>query len=98
MYILEKTETFEKWFGSLKDRTAKNRILARFRNVMSGTLGHIGTVGDGIFELKIDYGPGYRIYYTMKDNVILLLLIGGDKSKQDRDILKAKEIKKNLES
>ncbi len=97
MYTLKKTASFENWFNKLPDRTAKMRILARLKNVASGTLGLTRSLGGRISEIKIDYGPGYRLYYTIQGETILLLLLGGDKSKQDKDIAKARQILHDLE-
>lgn len=80
---------FRKWFLSLRDRTAIQRIAARLDRIEAGNLGVIKPVGNGVFEIKIDYGPGYRVYYSVAGNQIILLLIGGDKSTQGQDIATA---------
>jgi putative addiction module killer protein len=93
MYFIEKTVDFDKWLRKLKDLSAKAKILFRIQKIE--TDGHFGDcefVGDGIREMKIDYAKGYRVYFKEKDGRIILLLIGGDKSTQQRDIEKAKEI------
>jgi len=82
---------FEEWFNVLRDGKAKARIKLRLDRVQLGNLGDYRFVGEGVFELKIDYGPGYRIYFGQVGTTIILLLIGGDKSTQDRDIGQAKE-------
>ncbi|HQU92992.1 MAG TPA: type II toxin-antitoxin system RelE/ParE family toxin [Pyrinomonadaceae bacterium] len=93
---IKQTEFYAKWFGSLKDRNAKLRIDARIRRLSLGNPGDTKPVGDGISEIRIDYGPGYRVYFTQRNKELILLLIGGDKSSQTKDIAKAKEIAKEL--
>lgn len=92
MFLVEKTSEFDKWFRRLEDRKAKAKILLRLQRVEAGNLGDIGSVGDGIDELRIQFGPGYRIYYKKHGHRLILLLVGGDKSTQDRDIKKAKKL------
>jgi len=92
MFLLEKSAEFEKWFRGLKDRKAKAKILLRLQRVESGNLGDIGSVGDGIDEIRIHFGSGYRVYYKKEGNQLILLLNGGNKSTQERDIKKAKKI------
>ena len=82
---------FEEWLESLKDRKTRSRIRARLDRVEQGNLGDSKSVGDGVFELRIDFGPGYRVYFGQVGLKIVLLLCGGDKSSQDQDIKKAKE-------
>jgi len=81
----------------LKDKTAYSIINVRLRRLSLGNKGDSEPVGDGILELRIDYGPGYRVYYKQVKNKIVILLCGGDKSTQSRDIEKAKKIASNLE-
>ena len=93
MYFIEKTDEFDKWLRKLKDLRAKAKILFRIQKVESDEhFGDCESVGDGIRELKIDYAKGYRVYFKEKYGKIILLLIGGDKSTQQMDIEKAKEI------
>lgn len=93
-----KTDEFVKWFRRLKDVDARARINLRIRRIaLTGNLGDAKPVGEGIFELRIDSGPGYRLYYAYRGEEILLLLIGGDKSSQSRDIVKAKKINDEYE-
>lgn len=93
MYLIEKTVEFDKWLRKLKDLRAKAIILFRIQKVESdGHFGDCESVGDGIRELKIDYAKGYRIYLKEKEGRLIILLIGGDKSTQQKDIKKAKEI------
>jgi len=97
MYLIETTNHFNNWITRLKDRTAKARILAKIKNIEFGNLGDTKPLKDGLFEFKITYGPGYRLYYTKKVDVIILLVLGGDKSTQAKDIKKAKLILEELE-
>jgi putative addiction module killer protein len=97
MIEVRKTPYFTKWFKSLKDRKAKARIQARIDRVEMGNFGDIAPVGEGISELQIFYGPGYRVYFTQKHAVIVILLSGGAKGSQSADIVKAREIAKQLE-
>lgn len=93
MYFIEKTTEFDKWLKKLKDLRAKAKILFRIQKLEQDEhLGDCESVGDGIRELKINYAKGYRVYFKEKDGKIIVLLIGGDKSTQQKDIEKAKEI------
>ncbi len=97
MYFIEKTEEFDKWLRKLKDLRAKAKILFRIQKLEKDEyFGDCKPVGQGVSELKINYAKGYRIYFKEKDGKIIILLIGGDKSTQQRDIEKAKEILKKL--
>lgn len=90
MRLIEKTDTFLSWIDGLRDQRARARIAMRLDRLIDGNPGDIKLVGDGISELRIDYGPGYRIYFIERNDVLIILLCGGDKSTQDRDIRKAK--------
>lgn len=92
MIEVRQTVEYEKWFGFLKDRTARARIDIRIRCLSLGNPGTVEPVGEGVSELKIDYGPGYRVYFVQNGSHYVLLLAGGDKSTQARDIRKAKEV------
>lgn len=81
--------TFEKWFKSLRDSQAKARIDARIRRLSLGNSGDAKPLRDGVSELKIDHGPGYRVYFTQRGALVVLLLCGGDKRTQDKDIERA---------
>ena len=81
---------FADWFSRLRDIRAKQKVIARLANVRSGSLGNTRAVGEGVQELKIDYGPGYRVYFGQAGNEIVILLCGGDKRTQDEDIKQAK--------
>ena len=96
MHAINKTEYFENWFRRLHDFKAKARILARLKRIELGNFGNCEPVGNGIFELKIDYGPGYRVYFTRSKGILIILLNGGDKSSQSNDIKKAKQIATEL--
>jgi putative addiction module killer protein len=89
---IRQTDLFEKWFSKLRDLEAKRRIAQRVARIKSGLLGDTKSVGDGIAELRIDYGQGYRLYFMTRGNQVILLLCGGDKSTQDKDIRIAKEL------
>lgn len=82
---------FREWLYKLRDRTAIARITTGLERVELGNLGDHKSVGSGVMELRINYGPGYRVYYALEGNQVVLLLIGGDKSTQNRDIETAKE-------
>lgn len=81
---------FTEWLSHLRDRDAHARISARLNRIKLGNFGIIKALGDGVIELKIDYGPGYRVYYAMNGKTVVLLLIGGDKTTQTRDVKVAK--------
>ncbi|MDZ7793687.1 MAG: type II toxin-antitoxin system RelE/ParE family toxin [Spirochaetia bacterium] len=97
MIEVRQTVPFVKWFKSLKDRRAKARIQARIDRVEMGHFGDVAPVGEGVSELRIFYGPGYRVYFVQRNAVVVILLSGGDKSSQKDDIAKAKKIAKQLE-
>lgn len=92
VYSVLKTEYFNRWLSGLRDAKAKARIAARIRSAELGNLGDVEPVGDKISEMRIHYGPGYRVYFTIRGRQLIVLLIGGDKSSQKRDIKRAKEI------
>jgi len=97
MYRIEKTDEFDKWLKKLKDLKAKAKILFRIQKIENDEhFGNCKPVGNGIRELKIDYAKGYRVYFKESDGKIIILLVGGDKSTQQRDIEKANEILKRL--
>lgn len=92
---VRQTAEYEKWFASLKDRIARVRVDIRIRRLSLGNYGAVEPVGEGVSELKIDHGPGYRVYFFQHGGHYVLLLVGGDKSTQARDIKKAKELARN---
>jgi putative addiction module killer protein len=99
MYFIEKTTEFDKWFKKLNDLRAKALILFRLQKLQNDEhFGNCEPVGNGIRELKINYARGYRIYFKQMDGKIIILLMGGDKSTQQKDIEKAKDIWKKLKN
>lgn len=95
MLVLKQTDTFRKWQRKLKDGTAKALVAARLLRLANGIAGDVAPVGDGVSELRIRYGPGYRIYFQRRGVEIIVLLCGGDKQSQQRDIKAAKELAAN---
>ena len=97
MYLIEKTSEFDKWLKKLKDLKAKAKILFRIQKIENDEhFGDCKSVGDGVRELRVNFAKGYRVYFGEKDGKIIVLLLGGDKSSQQRDIKKAKEIWNSL--
>ena len=92
MIEIRQTETYVEWFSSLRDRQAKARIDIRIRRLSLGNPGDVKAVGEGVSELRIDYGPGYRVYFVQHGQTVVILLAGGDKRTQDRDIKTALEL------
>ncbi len=97
MYSILKTDDFNNWLSGLRDSKGKARILARLRSAELGNLGDSEPVGEGVSEMRIHYGPGYRVYFKRTGKVLIILLCGGDKSSQKRDIKKAKTLAAELE-
>lgn len=97
MYTVLRSVEFDQWLTGLKDAKGKARIVARIRSAELGNLGDVKPVGEGISERRIHYGPGYRVYFTQRDRLLILLLVGGDKSSQKRDVVKAKALADRLE-
>jgi putative addiction module killer protein len=97
VYKLRSTKQFDKWFARLKDSSVKLRVLARLDRVENGNFGDFLRVGTGLFELRFFFGSGLRIYYTIHEDRVVLLLAGGDKSTQSRDIKKAATLLEDLE-
>jgi putative addiction module killer protein len=96
MLEIRKTEIYARWIDGLRDIHARARILARIERLATGNPGDVRPVGEGVSELRIDYGPGYRVYYTQRGREIIILLAGGDKSTQARDIETALRLARNL--
>ena len=92
MYDIETTEEFDNWLGSFRDGVTQKVILKRIRTMSLGTLGDVQSLNDGLFEARIHYGPGYRLYFVNQGSRIIILLCGGDKSTQKRDIARAREL------
>jgi putative addiction module killer protein len=93
---IRKTEVFERWLMGLRDQRAVARINTRLRRMMMGNPGDVLPVREGISELRIDYGPGYRVYFVQRGREVVILLAGGDKRTQSRDIEKALELARML--
>ena len=96
MMEIRQTETYSKWFKSLRDRQARARINVRIRRLSLGNPGDVKPVGEGVSELRIDYGPGYRVYFVEQGHTVVILLAGGDKQTQERDIKTALDLAREL--
>lgn len=96
MIEIRKTDTFAKWIDGLKDIRARARILVRIERLKTGNPGDVKPVGEGVSEMRIDYGPGYRVYYKQVGQKIIILLAGGDKKSQKGDIKAAISLSHNL--
>ena len=96
MLEIRQTDVYARWFRQLRDRQAKARINARIRRLSLGNPGDVRAVGEGVSELRIDYGPGYRVYFVQRGQSLALLLAGGDKSTQDQDIEQARNLAQEL--
>jgi putative addiction module killer protein len=96
MIEVRQTAVYAEWFAGLRDRQAKTRIDIRIRRLALGNAGDVKPVGEGVSELRIPYGPGYRVYFVQQGELLVILLAGGDKSTQDRDIRVAKELARDL--
>jgi len=96
MVEVRQTEVFSKWLRELHDRQARARIQTRVDCLQLGLAGDVKPVGEGVSELRIDYGPGYRVYFIRRGRELVILLAGGDKRTQDRDIKTAMELARNL--
>jgi putative addiction module killer protein len=93
---VEKTDEYRDWIDSLKDQTARARVLMRVDRLIHGNPGSHRNLTEGLSELKVDVGPGYRVYYSQRGNRLLLLIAGGDKSTQTKDISKALELNRSF--
>jgi putative addiction module killer protein len=96
MIQIQQTETYAKWFAGVRDRVTRARIDIRIRRLSLGNAGDTKPVGEGVPELRVDHGPGYRIYFIQRGEVVIVLLAGGDKSTQDKDIRNAKALANDL--
>ena len=96
MIEIRKTDIFARWIDGLDDIRARARILARIERLAAGNPGDAKPVGEGVSELRIDYGPGYRVYYKRQGRKLVILLVGGDKRSQTRDIKRALRLARNL--
>jgi putative addiction module killer protein len=97
MFTVLQTDAFRDWLDGLMDAKAQVRIAARLRLAEAGSLGDWKSVGSGISEMRVDVGPGYRLYFTRRQNIIIVMLAGGDKSAQGRDIKRAQRLLRELE-
>jgi putative addiction module killer protein len=93
---VRQTETFARWLARLRDGRARARIQVRIDRLQLGNRGDVKALGDGISEMRIDYGPGYRVYFVQRGAALVILLAGGDKHTQERDIAAARELARNL--
>ena len=98
MIEVRQTGVFQTWLERLKDQRAIDRIVQRIARLESGLLGDVKPVGQGVSELRISYGPGYRLYFAQRGSVLIVLLCGGDKRTQQRDIEKAQALANDLET
>jgi len=96
MIEVRRTSIFAEWLANLRDQNAKGRIASRISRLEHGNPGDVKSVGGGVSELRIDYGPGYRVYYAARSSTLVILLCGGDKRTQDADIRKAKALAKEF--
>lgn len=96
MAEIRKTDVFVKWLDGLRDIQARSRVLVRIERLATGNPGDVKSVGEGVSELRIDYGPGYRVYFVKQGQTVLVLLAGGDKSTQATDIRTAIRMARNL--
>ncbi len=97
MVVVRQTVVFQAWFEALRDSLAHKRILVRLGRLELGNSGDATSVGDGVSELRIPHGPGYRLYFTRRGQEVVVLLCGGDKDSQPRDIVQAKALAKEVE-
>jgi len=96
MIEIRQTETYAEWFADLRDRQARARIDVRIRRLSLGNPGDVRPVGEGVSELRIDYGPGYRVYFVQRGSTLVILLAGGDKRTQNRDIQTALDLARRV--
>jgi putative addiction module killer protein len=97
MIEIRKTEVFAKWIDGMRDIRARARVQARIERLASGNPGDVKSIGEGVSEMRIDYGPGYRVYFKKRGSILIILLVGGDKSTQSRDIKTALRLAHGLE-
>jgi len=95
MNTIQQTQTFEHWLDA-QDKPVQKRVLQRVTRAQAGNFGDSKPVGEGVMEMRLDFGPGYRLYYTRRGETVYLLLVGGDKSTQQKDIERAKDIVREL--
>jgi len=97
MFTVQQTQEFQAWLDALKDVKAQLRIVARLRLAEAGNLGDWKPVGHQVSEMRVAFGPGYRLYFTKRQNILIVMLAGGDKSSQARDIKRAQKLLQQLE-
>ena len=97
MFEVRRTDAFDGWLKGLRDSKGRSKIQARIDRLANGNPGDVGPIGDGLSEMRIDFGPGYRVYVQQRGTVLVVLLCGGDKSTQARDIRLAKKLAQELE-
>jgi putative addiction module killer protein len=97
MYTINETNEFSDWLSAMRDIRARARIVSRIKSAEHGNFGDCEPAGEGVSEMRINIGAGYRVYFTQRERMVYLLLCGGDKSTQKRDIARAKAIRKQLE-
>lgn len=95
-YEVRSTDEFDEWLDDLRDRKGRTVIAKRIVRMTGGLFGDVEPVGDGVSEARIDFGPGYRLYFVVRERTVIILLVGGDKSSQRRDIARAKELAAGL--
>lgn len=98
MNSLIASQEFEQWLGNLRDAKSKARILSRLDAAALGNFGDCQSVGESVIEMRVHFGPGYRVYFTRRGTLVYVLLMGGDKSTQKRDIKRAKQIARELKT
>jgi putative addiction module killer protein len=98
MIEIRQTEVFERWLDELNDEKAASRITQRIVRLRNGLFGDVKSVGGGVSELRVDYGPGYRVYFVRRGSVLVILLCGGDKRSQRADIARARAMAEELEA
>ncbi len=96
MYTVRLTEEFQSWLDGLRDKRAQLRVVARLRQAEAGNLGDWAPISGQVFELRVHFGPGYRLYFTRRGSVLIIMLAGGDKSTQSRDIRRAQRIESKI--
>lgn len=96
MVEIRKTQIFASWLADLRDRQARARIIVRIERMQAGNFGDHKSVGEGVSEMRIDYGPGYRVYFTVLGATVVILLCGGDKGTQRMDVANAKQLAKEV--
>ena len=97
VFELVEAPVFSEWLGSLRDRRARTKVLDRLKRASNGNFGDCKSVKGGVSEMRIDYGPGYRVYFFQRGKELVILLCGGDKGTQEADIAKAKRLKEEIE-